>query len=92
MNELLFFVMTAGVVGLTYHLGFKSGLDKSSKDEIRQFLHEVTVSKMAHDFFMQRAKNETRLFLKALGAGDISVKKIRTPKLPTPEDIDKLNH
>lgn len=91
MNELLFFVMVAGVVGLTYHLGFKSGLNKSSKEQIRQFLHEVTVSKMAHDFFMQKAKNETRLFLKTLGAGDIDVKKIKTPKLPKPEDFDKIS-
>jgi hypothetical protein len=46
---------------------------------------------MAHDIFMQRAKNETRLFLKALGAEDIDVKNIRTPKLPKPEEFDSHN-
>jgi len=92
MNELLFFVMTAGVIGLTYYLGFKNGNSLNIKQEIKQFLHEVTVSKMVHTHFMQRAKNETRLFLKSLGARDIDVKEIRTPKLPKPEDFDKIGH
>jgi hypothetical protein len=91
MNDLLFFVISVTVVGLSYYLGFKNGNDQKIKEEIRQFLHEVTVSKMAHDVFMQRAKNETRLFLRALGAEDIDVKQIKTPKLPKPEDFDKIN-
>lgn len=91
MNDLLFFVISVTVVGLSYYLGFKNGNDQKIKEEIRQFLHEVTVSKMAHDVFMQRAKNETRLFLRALGAEDIDVRQIKTPKLPKPEDFDKIN-
>jgi hypothetical protein len=91
MNDLLFFVISGTVIGLSYYLGFKNGNDKKVKEEIRQFLHEVTVSKMAHDIFMQRAKNETRLFLKALGAEDIDARKIRTPKLPKPEEFDSSN-
>jgi len=91
MNDLLFFVISVTVVGLSYYLGFKNGNDQKIKEEIRQFLHDVTVSKMAHDVFMQRAKNETRMFLKALGAEDIDVKKIKTPKLPTPEDFDNIH-
>lgn len=91
MNDLLFFVISVTIVGLSYYLGFKNGNDQKIKEEIRQFLHEVTVSKMAHDVFMQRAKNETRLFLRALGAEDIDAKEIKTPKLPKPEDFDKIN-
>ena len=91
MNDLVFFVISVTIVGLSYYLGFKNGNGQRIKEEIRQFLHEVTVSKMAHDVFMQRAKNETRLFLKAVGAKDIDVKKIRTPKLPKPEEFDSSN-
>jgi len=91
MNDLLFFVMSSTVIGLSYYIGFKNGNDKKMKEEVKQFLHDVTVSKMAHDIFMQRAKNETRLFLKALGAEDIDAKNIRTPKLPKPEEFDSFN-
>ena len=88
MNDLLFFVISGTVIGLSFYLGFKNGNDKKIKEEIRQFLHEVTVSKMAHDLFMQRAKNETIFILKTIGAKGIDVKKIRTPKLPKPEEFD----
>jgi len=91
MNELLFFVILVTVIALSYYLGFKNGNDIKVKEEIRQFLHDVTVSKMAHDIFMQRAKNETRMFLKAIGAKDIDTKNIRTPKLPKPEEFDSNN-
>jgi len=91
MNDLLFFVISGTVIGLSFYLGFKNGNDQKIKEEIRQFLHEVTVSKMAHDVFMQRAKNETRMFLKAIGAKDIDTKNIRTPKLPKPEEFDSNN-
>lgn len=92
MNDLLFFVISISVIGLSYYLGFKNGNERKIKEEIRQFLHEVTVSKMAHDVFMQRAKNETRLFLQALGAEEINIKEIKTPKLPTPDEFDRHNH
>ena len=92
MNELLFFVMASGVIGISYYLGFKNGNGQKIKDEIRLFLHEVTVSQMAHDHFMQKAKNETRLFLLSLGETRKEIKDIKTPKLPTPEDFDKINH
>ena len=92
MNDILFFVMSSVVIGLSYYLGFKDGNGQKIKEEIRLFLHEITVSKMAHDHFMQKAKNETRLFLLSLGETRKEIKDIKTPKLPKPEDFDKINH
>jgi len=91
MNELLFFVMIVGVVGLSYYLGFKNGNLQNIKQEIRQFLHDVTVSRMTHDHFMQKAKNETKLFLLSIGENKKNIKNFKTPKLPTPEQFDKDN-
>ena len=89
MTELLFILMTAGVTGLSYHLGFKSGLDKNLKDEVRQWIEEMTVSKMAHDHFMERAKKETRKLFAFLG--EKQPKDFKTPRIPSPEEFDKHN-
>lgn len=91
MNEVLFFVMAAAVIGISFYQGYKSGLAKNIKDSVKEYVFHLTVSKMTHDYIMQRAKNETIQFLKFLGEIEkVDVKKIKTPKLPTPEEIDKI--
>ena len=86
MNELLFFGGAALVIGLSYYMGFKSGIDKNLKDQVRQWITEMTVSKMAHDIFMERAKKETRKLFFYLG--DKAPKEIKSPKVPTIEEFD----
>lgn len=89
MNELLFFGGAIIVIWLSYYMGFKSGLDKNLKDEVRMWIHEMTVNKMAHDIFMERAKKETRRLFFYLG--DKAPKEIKTPKVPTPDEFDRHN-
>lgn len=89
MNEILFFTGIALVIGLSYYMGFKSGLDKNLKNEVRQFIHDMTVSQMAHNVFMERAKVDTRKLFAFLG--EKQPKNIKTPKIPTPEEFDKHN-
>ena len=92
MNELLFFVMIVSVVGLSYYLGFKNGFSKNIKLEVKQFLHDLTVSKMAHDHFMIKAQKEAVIFLKHLGLKDIKdYKEVKIPKLPNSRQFDKDN-
>ncbi len=87
MNEVLFFGGSIIFIGLSYYMGHKSGLDKNLKEEVRQWITEMTVSKMAHDIFMERSKNETRKLFAFLG--DKAPKHIKTPKIPTVEEFDK---
>jgi hypothetical protein len=89
MNEVLFFGGAALVIGLSYYIGFKTGLDKNLKDEVRQWIKEMTVSKMAHDHFMAKAKFETRKLFAFLG--EKQPKDFKTPKIPTPEEFDSEN-
>jgi hypothetical protein len=89
MNELLFFGGAVLIIGLSYYLGFKSGVDKNLKEEVRQFIHDMTVSKMAHDIFMERAKVDTRKLFQFLGEKQPKV--IKTPKIPTIDEFDKHN-
>jgi hypothetical protein len=80
--------MAGGVISISYYLGFKNGTGKNIKTEVRQFLHDMTVSKIAHDHFMLKAQNEAINFLYALGEKKPKIKK---PKLPTTEQFDKDN-
>jgi hypothetical protein len=89
MNEVLFFAGATLVIGLSYYIGFRSGVDRNLKAEVRQFLHDMTVSQMAHTHFMQRAQNETKLLLKHLGVKN--PKNIKPVKLMTPEQFDSEN-
>ena len=89
MTELLFILMAGGVIGLSYYLGFSSGMNKNLREEVRQWITEMTVSKMAHDIFMERARKETRKLFAFLG--EKQPKEIRAPKVPTVEDFDKHN-
>jgi len=50
----------------------------------------LTVSRMTHEYFQRCALNETRDFLKALGVQKIKEKHLKNIKLPTIEDIDRL--
>jgi hypothetical protein len=88
MNDLLFFVISGAVIALSYYLGFNSGVNKNVKDEVRKFLYDMTVSKMAHDHFMSKAKNQAMNFLYVMGEKKPKIKK---PKLQTPEEFDKNN-
>lgn len=89
MTELLFILMAGGIIGLSYYLGFNSGINKNLKDEVRQWITEMTVSKMAHDIFMEKARIETRKLFHFLG--EKQPKQIKAPRLPTIEDFDKHN-
>jgi hypothetical protein len=89
MNELLFFGGFSIVVGLSYYLGHKDGIKINMKMEVRQFIHDMTVSKMAHDHFMKKAQLDTIHFLKFLGVKN--PKNIKIPKIIKPEDFDKQN-
>ena len=91
MNEVLFFTGAALIVGLSYHLGYKSGISKNYKEQIKEFIMGMTVSKMTADYFDRCAKNETRQFLKFLGIKKPNEKFIVVPKRPTVEEIDKLD-
>ena len=89
MNEVLFFTGAALIVGISYYLGRKSGLNKNHKAEIRDFIMSMTVSKMTADYFDRCAKNETRQFLKFLGVKNPNEKFIIVPKKPTTEEFDE---
>ena len=91
MNEVLFFTGAALIVGLSYHLGYKSGISKNYKEQIKEFIMGMTVSKMTADYFDRCAKNETRQFLKFLGIKKPNEKFIIVPKRPTLEELDKLD-
>ena len=91
MNEVLFFTGAALIVGLSYHLGYKSGISKNYKEQIKEFIMGMTVSKMTADYFDRCAKNETRQFLKFLGIKKPNEKFIIVPKRPTLEELDRLD-
>ena len=91
MNEVLFFTGAALIVGLSYHLGYKSGLSKNYKEQIKEFIKGMTVSKMTADYFDRCAINETKQFLKFLGIKKPNEKFIIVPKRPTEEEIDRLD-
>jgi hypothetical protein len=86
MNEVLFFGGAVIVIGLSYHLGFNSGINKNVKNEVRKFLHDMTVSQMTQDHFMAKARNEAMNFLYLMGEKKPKIKK---PKLQTPKEFDK---
>jgi len=91
MNEVLFFSGAILIIGLSYYLGFKSGLTKNYKEHIKDFIMGMTVSKMTADYFERCAKNETRQFLKFLGIKKPNEKFIVVPKRPTLEELDRLD-
>jgi hypothetical protein len=91
MNEVLFFSGTILIIGLSYHLGYKSGLSKNYKEQIKEFIKGMTVSKMTADYFDRCAVNETKQFLKFLGIKKPNEKFIIVPKRPTEEEIDRLD-
>jgi hypothetical protein len=88
MIELIFFIIIGVVIGLSYYLGFNSGINKNCKKEVRQFLMDMTVSKMLHQHFQNNAMNETKLFLQFLG---VKNPKVKPQKLMTPEEFDSEN-
>jgi hypothetical protein len=89
MNEVLFFGGAALIIGLSYYLGFNNGINKNCKKEVRQFLLDMTVSKMLHEHFQRNAINETKLLLRMMGVKD--PKNIKQQKLMTPEQFDSEN-
>ena len=91
MNEVLFFSGAILIIGLSYHLGHKSGISKNYKEQIKEFIMGMTVSKMTADYFDRCAKNETRQFLKFLGIKKPNEKFIVVPKRPTLEELDRLD-
>ena len=91
MNEVLFFSGAILIIGLSYHLGYKSGLSKNYKEQIKEFIKGMTVLKMTADYFDRCAINETRQFLKFLGIKKPNEKFIVVPKRPTVEEIDRLD-
>lgn len=91
MNELLFFSGSAIIIGLSYYLGYQSGITKNYKQQIKEFIMGMTVSKMTADYFDRCAKNETRQFLKFLGIKKPNEKFIIVPKRPTIEELDRLD-
>jgi len=90
MNELLFFIIAAIIIGLSYYLGRESGLKQNVQAEVKDFVMGLTVSRMTHDYFQRQAKNETKMFLKALGVENPKEKYIKDIKLPTVQDIERL--
>lgn len=92
MNELLFFSGTIIIIGLSYYLGRQNGLEKNYKEELRDFIMGMTISKMTADYFDRVAKNETTKLLKALGVKNPNKKYIIIPKRPTIEEFDKINN
>jgi hypothetical protein len=91
MNEVLFFSAAILIIGLSYYLGYQSGLAKNYKEQIKEFIKGMTVSKMTADYFDRCAINETRQFLKFLGIKKPNEKFIIVPKRPTVEEIDRLD-
>ena len=92
MNELLFFSGTIIIIGLSYYLGRQNGLEKNYKEELKDFIMGMTISKMTADYFDRVAKNETTKLLKALGVKNPNKKYIVIPKRPTIEEFDKINN
>lgn len=92
MNELLFFSGTIIIIGLSYYLGRQNGLEKNYKEELRDFIMGMTISKMTADYFDRVAKNETTKLLKALGVKNPNKKYIIIPKRPTIEELDEINN
>jgi hypothetical protein len=92
MNELLFFSGTIIIIGLSYYLGRQNGLEKNYKEELRDFIMGMTISKMTADYFDRVAKNETTKLLKALGVKNPNKKYIIIPKRPTIEEFDEINN
>ena len=92
MNELLFFSGTIIIIGLSYYLGRQNGLEKNYKEELRDFLMGMTISKMTADYFDRVAKNETTKLLKALGVKNPNKKYIIIPRRPTIEELDEINN
>jgi len=91
MNEILFFSGAILIIGLSYYLGYQSGLAKNYKEQIKEFIKGMTVSKMTADYFDRCAINETRQFLKFLGIKKPNEKFIIVPKRPTVEELDRLD-
>jgi hypothetical protein len=91
MNELLFFTGASIIVGLSYYLGREAGLKRNFKAEVKEFILGMTVARMTADYFERCARNETRQFLKFLGEKNPKEKFIIVPKIPTPEEFDKIN-
>jgi hypothetical protein len=91
MNEVLFFSAAILIIVLSYYLGYQSGLAKNYKEQIKEFIKGMTVSKMTADYFDRCAINETRQFLKFLGIKKPNEKFIIVPKRPTVEEIDRLD-
>lgn len=90
MTQLLFFVMLAGIVGLSYYLGYRSGFSLNVKEGVKQFIFDMTVSKMAHDHFMIKAQKEAVIFLQHLGYTDVTDhKQMKIPRLPKVEELDE---
>ena len=92
MNELLFFSGTIIIIGLSYYLGRQNGIEKNYKEELRDFIIGMTISKMTADYFDRVAKNETKKLLKALGVKNPNKKYIIIPKRPTIEELDEINN
>ena len=92
MNELLFFSGTIIIIGLSYYLGRQNGLEKNYKEELRDFIMGMTISKMTADYFDRVAKNETTKLLKALGVKNPNKKYIIIPRRPTIEELDEINN
>ena len=92
MNELLFFSGIIIITGLSYYLGRQNGLEKNYKEELRDFIMGMTISKMTADYFDRVAKNETTKLLKALGVKNPNKKYIIIPKRPTIEELDEINN
>jgi hypothetical protein len=91
MSGVLFFTGMSVVVGLSYYLGREAGLKKNFKEEVKNFIIGMTVAKVAADYFEKTVRDEARQFLKFLGERKIKEKFIVLPKIPTPEEFDKIN-
>jgi hypothetical protein len=87
MNELLFFTGLGLIIILSYHLGHRNGTDINVKDEIRVFLHEIIVSRIAHDYLMRKALKDAEVLLKKLGIKN--PKNVKVPKLMTLEEFNE---
>jgi len=88
MNDILFLIGTAIVIGLSYYLGRKDGLNCNLKTEMKTYLMSLTKSKMTADYFERCAINETKQFLKFLGVKYPKNKFIKLPKKLTLEDLE----
>lgn len=90
MNEILFFTGASIIIGLSYYLGREDGLKNNFRDEMKNFIMSMTVSKMVADYFDRQAVNETKQFLKFLGVKNPKDKFIIVPRRITPEEVDKI--